>query len=467
MKSRELLSIVLSLIMVLGVSAGSAYAQTDTEIEDEQDDSRDGKYDLDDRLEAYCEMTDEEKRQLFADHPRLEQFADRLANYCNLSEDERETAIEDFIREHVPEARDYDLDDKLDRYCEMTDEEKRDLISKYDKAEDHVDRMNAYCELDEDERDAYIEEHKAKFKMNHDKSIRDKLARYCEMSDEDKRAFLAEHDKAEHAEKMNRYCELDEDARTDYIKKYKDEYKSQMKDKMGKGKHLDYDRLCALSESDRALEFDNPEKLTKVSEWCDMTPEERDAFKKEHRNTAMDFKEKRHDALNRIQENPNIPQHIKAMIMDKRDISDERMDEIKMKYSEKHGDLTDEKKSELKIKFKDHMTSMKFEMSDERKSEIHDRIAEMKAFKAELRERASEMTDEEKQELRAEFIEKAKDMQLAWISPRAQMHAGVNAAEIECREGFSLVMKESNGVAMCLKADTALRMIDRGIAVPA
>jgi hypothetical protein len=58
-------------------------------------------------------------------------------------------------------------------------------------------------------------------------------------------------------------------------------------------------------------------------------------------------------------------------------------------------------------------------------------------------------------------------MQLAWISPRHQMNAGVDAAEIECREGFSLVMKESNGVAMCLKADTALKMIERGIAVPA
>jgi len=28
-------------------------------------------------------------------------------------------------------------------------------------------------------------------------------------------------------------------------------------------------------------------------------------------------------------------------------------------------------------------------------------------------------------------------------------------------------MKASNGVAMCLKADTALKMIDRGLAVPA
>ncbi len=61
----------------------------------------------------------------------------------------------------------------------------------------------------------------------------------------------------------------------------------------------------------------------------------------------------------------------------------------------------------------------------------------------------------------------AKDIQLAWISPRHQMHAGIDAANIECREGFSHVLKESNGVAMCLKADTALKMIDRGIAVPA
>ena len=68
MKSRELLSIVLSLIMVLGVTAGSAYAQTNeddtsdsVEIEtfdDDRDEYRDGKRDLDDRLEAFCEMTD-------------------------------------------------------------------------------------------------------------------------------------------------------------------------------------------------------------------------------------------------------------------------------------------------------------------------------------------------------------------------------------------------------------------------
>jgi hypothetical protein len=158
---------------------------------------------------------------------------------------------------------------------------------------------------------------------------------------------------------------------------------------------------------------------------------------------------------------------LRAMIMDKRDISDERADEIKMKFEAKHGEDSDKKRSEIKMKYKDHMLKMKFKMSDERKSDIHDRLAEMKAYKAELRQNSSELSDEEKQQLREEFIEKAKDMQLAWISPRTQMTAGIDAAEVECREGYSLVMKASNGVAMCLKADTALKMIDRGIVVPA
>ncbi len=416
MKTRELLSVVLSLIMVLGVTAGSAYAQTD-------------EVDIDDSVE-------------------IETFDDET--------------VEDDNRDDYRDGKNYDLDDKLDRYCEMTDEEKRDLISKYEKSEEHVAKMNAYCELDEDERDAYIEEHKAEFRMNHDKDIRDKLARYCEMSDEDKRVFLAEHDKAEdHAEKMNRYCELDEDARMAYIEEHRDEYKSQMKEKMDKGDHMNYDRICALPESDRALEIDDFEKLERISNWCNMSAQEREDFKKE-KMTDMKM-DKVHDKMKMSDMSPRL----KAMIMDKRSISDERTDEIRMKYEEKHGDLTDAKKSDLKERFNDHMALMKIEMSDERKSAIHDRVAEMKAFKIDLRERSSELSDKEKQGLRAEFIEKAKDIRLAWISPLHQMNAGIDAAEIECREGFSLLMKESNGAAMCLKADTALKMIERGIAVPA
>ena len=112
------------------------------------------------------------------------------------------------------------------------------------------------------------------------------------------------------------------------------------------------------------------------------------------------------------------------------------------------------------------MSSMKHSMTDEQRLAIHERLAEMKAFKTELRANTSELTDEEKQELREEFIEKTKELRLAWLSPRIQMNAGVDAQDIECREGLTLVMKSSNGVPMCLRADTALKMIERGIVIP-
>ncbi len=432
---------------------------------------------------------------------------------------------------------DKDMRHVLDRYCEMSAEDKKAFVAEHDKAAEHVAKMNEYCELDEVQRDAYIEEHKDDYRMNYDKDMRHMLDRYCEMSAEDKKAFVAEHDKAaEHVAKMNEYCSLDEDARKDFIKDHmndkmrdnmsdkrphmdydrlcelsetdraakitdsakldrisewcnmtpeeRDDYKRDHPDKMrdnmsDKRPHMDYDRLCELSETERALEITDVAKLEKISKWCDMTPQERDDYKRDYPDKKHDFdrmsdmaKDRMSDvAKNKLYDKAmkfsDESKRLKAMIMEKHDISDERMDEIKMKYREKYGDLTDEKKSVLKMTFKDHMKTIKVNMSDERKTAIHDRVAEMKAFKADLRDRASSMTDEEKQELRAEFIEKAKDMQLAWISPRHQMHAGIDAAEVQCREGFSHVLKASNGMAMCLKADTALKMITRGIAVPA
>ncbi len=452
MKSRQLLSVVFSLIMFTGVTAGNAaFADTDDDIiedfgdcveadgvigdnpdectigdtvfvndEDDDDDEieDEDKYGLDDRLETFCEMTDAEKRQLFADHPRLEQFSERLANFCSLNEDERQDAFETFVDEHEDEFRKY-----------------------------------------------------------HEEDMREHLAKYCEMSDEDRAAFVAEHDKAEdRVDDMDKYCVLDENGRIDFIKTHLDEYKAHMKDQMmDEEHHMDYERLCALDESERAEEIDDAEKLAKISEWCKITPEKREDYKKESHdfdNMSDVAKERMSDVAKgkhgELREKfSEQSDRLMAMIMDKRDISDERHDEIKMKYEEKFGEDSDEKRTEIKMRYKDHMRTMKFEMSDERKSDVHDRLAEMKAYKAELREQSSEITDEERQQLREEFIEKAKDMQLAWISPRTQMTAGIDAGEVECREGFSLVIKASNGVAMCLKADSALKMIDRGIIVPA
>ncbi|MFB5612218.1 MAG: ABC transporter substrate-binding protein [Nitrosarchaeum sp.] len=454
MKKIRLLSVVFSLIIITGVSAGNvAFADSDENT-------------LEDRLENFCNMTNEEKRQFFADHPRIAQFKDRLANFCELSEDEREVAIEVFIEKYIPEARDnesYDLDDILDRYCEMSDADKKDFISTHDKSYDHVAKMNAYCELDEDQRDAYIVEHKDEYKKYHEKDIRTQLDLYCKMTDEDKKAFLAKHDKVDYIKTMYKYCTLDENGKMSFIKEHIYQMKDKMMDKDNRP-HMDYEKLCTLSESDRAKEIIDSKKLDKISKWCVMTPEEREVYKRE---TYGEMKDKIMDKVHDKMKMSDMSPRLKSMMTAKYDITDERLDEIKLKYKEKFGDLSDEKRSELKMKFENHMATIKTKMSDERKSAIHDRLADMKAFKSELRERSSELTDEEKQQLRADFIQKAKDMQLAWISPRVQMNAGIDVQEIECREGFSLVMKASNGVPMCLKSNTALKLIEKGIAVPA
>ncbi len=571
MKSTQLLSVVLSLIMVFGVSAGSAFAETDDaadntsvdaantvgttveeydevidetdaddvgdetdEAEDEREDydedyARDGKpYDLDDRLTHWCGLSDEEKRQFFEDHPRFEQFADRLADYCDLPDYTRDSKFKDFIRlnvtdedrekvrEHVKDhikdkvrdnvkdyVKDYvkdhkgdghfNLDERIGYYCDMSDEEKRQFYADHPRLEKLADRLENYCSLSEEDRrdkirdlvrDHVTDEDRDR---NVDSDFRGKLARWCDATDADKEATAAKYDKTEdQIAKAERYCILDETDRADFIAEHRDEFKDHMKDRMmdkmsDKRPHMDYDRLCALADSDRAAEITDSAKLDRISNWCDMTPEEREDYKRDHQGEMKDkMKDKMHDKMSDVAKDrmsdvakdrlagkmSDMSPRLKAMIMEKHDISDERMDEIKMKYREKHGELSDEKRSDLKMKYRDHMSKVRDNLSDDRKSDIHDRIAEMKAFKADLRERASSMTDEEKQELREEFIEKAKDMQLAWISPRVQMHAGVDSADIECREGFSLVMKASNGVAMCLKADTALKMIDRGLVVP-
>lgn len=360
--------------------------------------------DLKERLANFCNMTDTEKEQFFLDHPRIAQFKDRLLNICEQSEDERKIAIEKFITEATEKKSDDNMADKLEKYCAMSDADKETFLAEHDKT-DLKDKMDAYCTLDESGRDAYIAEHK----------------------------MMVDEMQEKHEE----------------IRDHKAEYQ----------------RFCEMTADQRAAEITDAEKLAKISEWCEMTPEQREAYKKENHDAAMDFKEKRHDALERMKENHDMSQRLRGMIMDS-DISQEKMDELRAKYQEKHGDL-DEKRAELKMKFKDHVSAMLGKLSDEQKDDILARHAEMKALKAELREKSSILTDEEKQELRAEFIEKAKDMRLAWISPRQQVSAGIDAGEIECREGYSLVMKTSNGLPMCLKAESALRMIENGFAVPA
>jgi hypothetical protein len=105
-------------------------------------------------------------------------------------------------------------------------------------------------------------------------------------------------------------------------------------------------------------------------------------------------------------------------------------------------------------------------MSDNVRDDLRDRYEEMKAYKNELRLKYDAMTDLEKEELKDNFLTKAKEKRLAWISPLKQMTVGIDVNEIECREGFNLVIKNSNGVALCLKSSTAEKLIERGTVIP-
>ncbi len=535
MKSTQLLSVVFSLIMFTGVTTGSvAFAQSD---------------DLDDILEGFCEMTFDEQSEIIFDY-NLEEFQEKLETVCEIEDiDEREYALEDVIDAIVGETRDeysdfddvgyetsdydvdddtdrydkYDLDDKLEYYCQMTVDEKRQFFENHPRFVQFKDRLENICDMADDKRrDAlkdFMIQHKDMIKDHVKDYVKDHMKykfstmefdRFCSMTDSELAAATFD---AEFVERASKWCDMTPEDRADYKKDHmKDKVTDYVKDKFS---HMDYDRLCALAESDRAAEITDVAKLDRISKWCDMTPDQRADYKKDHMKYMVkdkmrdkfshmdfekycsmtdgdlatttfdaefvekaskwcdmtpedraDYKKDHMKAKVKHMMDSDMSPRLKAMIMAK-SVTDEKREEIKMKFMAKHGDKADKLKSELKMKYKDHMLKFKSKFTDERKAAIHDRLADMKAFKAELRDKASELTDEEKQQLRADFIEKAKDMQLAWISPRVQMNAGVDVAEIECREGFNLVMKSSNGVPMCLKANTALKLIEKGIAVPA
>ncbi len=385
-------------------------------VKDEDDDEID---DVDDLIEDFCEIDAAEHDAFFDVYTDLGDFRTDIIDICSIEDhDEREDAIDLFVATNFPEEDD-DADDESDRREKV-------LVCHKDKKTLSIAPSAVPAHLAHGDYEGHCDSDVARADYMHDKysnkgtgNLRDHFAEYCDMTPEERAEKIdAKHDDLpdDLREELMRYCEMTEDEQDDFrdtLMDTMDEYHDAMKDISDKKHDKKTDKLH--------------EKMMKFS---DMSP------------------------------------RLKEMIKSKHDISEERYDEIRMKYEERHGDV-DKKKSELKMKFKEHMAEMKFKISDERRSQIHDRLAEMKAFKADLRERASTLTDEEKQQLRENFIEKAKDMQLAWISPRTQMTAGVEPAEVECREGYSLVMKASNGVAICLKADSALKMIDRGIVVPA
>jgi chromosome segregation and condensation protein ScpB len=500
MKKAQLLSVVFSLIMFTGVTAGTAVAYAESD---------DNDHDFDDRLEHFCEMIDSEKEQLFDDHPRLAEFEERLTGYCELDEDEREELIDEFIEEHFPnyeEHDDWDMDDILDRYCGMSDEDKAAFVEKYPMASDHQDKMEEYCLLDESEREAFIEEHEDEYKK-HDYDIEDFLEKYCEMTGEEKTDFVGKHNKTEdHKSTMDEYCLLDESEREAFIEEHEDEY-----EKSHDYRKHDYnmiekmDEFCEMSEEDIAsLIEEHPAKaehLAEMEEYCSLDEAGRDAFIEDHKD---DYKKHDYDKREMMDKFCEMSEEDRAAHLEKYQKSEDHLTEMEEfcslddsgrdAFIEEHKDSMKDKisdhKDDMKDKISDHKDDMKDKISDhkddkeekisehkartilrastltdEQKNDIREMHSDLRDMKHSLRDKS--IDDVTKQDIRDQFMETAKEFSMTWLSPRHQVSAGIDAQQVECREGFELVMKTSNASPICVKETTAEKLIERGIAISA
>jgi len=60
----------------------------------------------------------------------------------------------------------------------------------------------------------------------------------------------------------------------------------------------------------------------------------------------------------------------------------------------------------------------------------------------------------------------ASTMALSKMSPKAQMKHGIDSADVQCRQGFELVMKNSDSSAACINSHSVEKLIQRGWASP-
>ena len=407
MKQAQLLSIVFSLIMLTGITAGSAVAYADSDDDYDMDD-------LEDKLEYFCELSEDEKTQLYSEYTDLENYKTQLEEFCELDEDEREEKIELFIAEHFPE------------YAESEDEYKRDDDYEHETNDDDYEKDDDY-------------EHEKDHDYERDYDLEDILEKYCSMTDEEKAAYLEEHDKSEeHQVKMQEYCSLDESEREAFIEEHEDEYEKKDYKKYDHNPREMMDKFCEMTEEEQAAhleEYDKSDHMEKMQEYCSLDDEGRDAFIEEHKDSMMDKRSEHKDSM-----------------MDKRS---EHKDSMEEKISEHKDSMKSDSKKKMILKAS--------ALSVEQKDSIKVMHAELRDLKQSLRDKS--ISDTDKEDLRDQFMELAKEFSLTWLSPRHQVSAGIDAQEVECREGFELVMKTSNASPMCVKETTADKLVKRGIAI--
>ena len=308
----------------------------------------------------------------------------------------------------------------------MTDDEKAAFIEDHDKSAEHQEKMEEYCMLDESEKDSFIDELEDKYEK-HDYDPKEIHEKYCEMTDEEKESFIVEHEKSEeHKEKLDKYCTLDESEREAFIEEHEDETKKYHKKGDYNAREM-MDKFCEMEYDDKLAYLEKHDKLDHLSaleEYCALDDEGRDTFIEENKDSM------------------------------KKDMA-EHKDSMKEKISEH--------KDSMKSNSKKKMILKASALSAEQKDSIKAMHGELRELKQSLRDKS--ISDTDKEDLRDQFMELAKEFSMTWLSPRHQVSAGIDAQEVECREGFDLVMKTSNASPMCVKETTAEKLVKRGIAI--
>jgi hypothetical protein len=112
----------------------------------------------------------------------------------------------------------------MNEFCEMSEEDKADLIEKYHKSDDHLVEMEEFCSLDDTGREAFIEEHKDSMKdkmSDHKDTMTNKM---CEHGDD------MECEMCEHGDDMGCKMSDHKDSMGDKMSDHKDSMGDKMSD---------------------------------------------------------------------------------------------------------------------------------------------------------------------------------------------------------------------------------------------
>ena len=129
-----------------------------------------GKYNIQEKLDAYCAMSPEEQEEVITKHNKSEDKVAKMNEYCSLDEEGRAALIESYKAEYqyYDKKKHGDMIEMINAYCAMSPEEQAEVIAKHNKSDEMVSKINEYCLLDEEGQKAMIAEHKEKFKKHTD-----------------------------------------------------------------------------------------------------------------------------------------------------------------------------------------------------------------------------------------------------------------------------------------------------------